>query len=73
MAPSLQARVATLALLPALALGACAIGPKLVNHAFGFNVEQDSPGHEVLAYRYGAGVVPTTSSDTSIRQFGRSR
>ncbi|NIM43260.1 MAG: hypothetical protein GTN84_18625 [Hydrogenophaga sp.] len=44
-----------------------------MNHAFGFNVEQDSPGHEVLAYRYGSGAMHTTSSDTSIRQFGRSR
>jgi hypothetical protein len=57
----------------AAVLTACATGPKLVNHAFGFNVEQDSPGHEVLAYRYGTGLMHTTSSDTSIRQFGKSR
>lgn len=54
-------------------LSACATGPKWVNHAFGFNVEQDSPEHEVLAYRYGTGAMVATSSDTSLRQFGRSR
>ena len=54
-------------------LSACATGPKLVNHAFGFDAGVDSPGHEVLAYRYGDGKGVARSSDTAIRQFGRSK
>jgi hypothetical protein len=57
----------------AAVLTACATGPKLVNHAFGFNARIDSPGHEVLAYRYGDGKGVARSSDTAIRQFGRSK
>jgi hypothetical protein len=60
-------------LLITAVLSACASGPRVVDHAFGFNIDQDSPTHEILAYRYGAGLMHTTSSETSIRQFGRSR
>ena len=53
-------------------LGGCSSGPAWVNHAFGFDVGIDSPGYEVLAYRYGQGKFHTTSSDNAIRRFGRS-
>ncbi len=53
-------------------LGGCASRPALVNHAFAFNAGTDSPGYEILAYRYGQGKFHTTSSDSAIRQFGRS-
>lgn len=60
-----------LLLLVTAALGGCAAGPKVVNHAFGFNAPRDSPQYEVLAYRYGDRKAVSTSSDTSIRQFGK--
>ena len=53
-------------------LTACASGPELVNHAFGFDAVTESPNYEVMAYRYGQGVFHTTSSNSAIRQFGRS-
>lgn len=62
-----------LAMLIALMVVGCATGPKVVNHAFGFNTPQDSPQYEVLAYKYGEGKVVSTSSDTAIRDFGGSR
>lgn len=54
-------------------LAACASGPKWVDHAFSFNVDQDSKSYEILAYRYGSGLMHSTSSDSTIRQFGQSR
>lgn len=54
-------------------LSACAGGTELVDHAFSFNVDQDSQNYEVLAYRYGNGLMNATSSDSSIKQFGKSR
>ena len=35
-----------------LTLSACATGPKLVDHAFEFDVRTDSPDIEILDYRY---------------------
>ncbi len=40
-------------LLGALVSGACASGPAVVDHAFGFDARVDSPGIEILDYRYG--------------------
>ena len=40
-------------LLCALVSGACASGPAVVDHAFGFDARVDSPGIEILDYRYG--------------------
>ena len=53
-------------------LAACASGPKWVDHAFSFNTRKESPGYEILAYRYGDGKVSFHSSDSAIRQFGES-
>ena len=40
------------------ALGACASGPRLVDHAFGFDVLNDSPDVVLLDYRYGTSKQP---------------
>lgn len=44
-------------------LTACASG--LVNHAFSFDVIADSPGIQVLDYRYGDSSISATRADTS--------
>jgi hypothetical protein len=48
-----------------LALSACAAGPKVVDHAFGFDARVDSPGIEVLAFRYGNGDYLATQGGAS--------
>lgn len=55
-----------------LLLAACAAGPAMVDHAFSFSAGTESPGYEVLAYRYGDGKGVSRSSDNAIRQFGSS-
>ena len=47
---------ATLLLALSLVLAACASGPRLVDHGFGFDAVADSPG--VLDYRYGQSHAP---------------
>lgn len=49
-----------MALLLTLVLGlvACASGPKLVDHSFGFDVLADSPDVALLDYRYGTSNQP---------------
>ena len=64
--------LAVCALMMAALLSACASGPELVNHAFGFDAVTDSPNYEVIAYKYGQGSFHTTSSNSAIRQFGQS-
>ncbi len=59
-------------LLGALVTGACASGPVVVDHAFGFDALQDSPGIEIVYYRYGNTNAPFISADLAIRQFGKS-
>lgn len=54
-----------------LALSACAIGPKYVNHAFGFDAVNESKDSEVLAYSYSREGRAIVSSDIAIRQFGK--
>ena len=53
-------------LLLALLLTACAAqqpaGPKLVDHAFGFDARVDSKDMEVLAFKYGIGGTPQTQA-----------
>lgn len=39
-------------------LGACATGPRIVDHAFEFDAARDSPDVEVLDYRYGESMNP---------------
>ena len=52
--PSFIRRIAAAFLLILVfALGACASGPQLVNHSFGFDVLADSPDVVLLDYRYG--------------------
>ncbi len=41
-------------------LTACASGPRVVDHAFSFDARWDSPGIEVLNYRYGSSNMPGT-------------
>jgi len=41
-------------------LSACASEPRQVDHAFEFNASSDSPGVEVLNYRYGNSNLPGT-------------
>ncbi len=41
-------------------LTACASGPRVVDHAFEFSASSDSPGVEVLDYRYGDSRHPGT-------------
>ena len=50
------------ALLLALAsvLSACSSGARLVDHAFSFDLFSDSPGVELLAYRYGDSNLPVS-------------
>lgn len=59
-------------LLGALFSGVCASGPVVVDHAFGFDALQDSPGVEIVYYRYGNTNGPFISADLAIRQFGKS-
>lgn len=39
--------------LALVGLSACATGPRLTDHAFEYSVSSDSPGVELLDYRYG--------------------
>ena len=41
-------------------LTTCASGPRVVDHAFSFDARWDSPGIEVLNYRYGSSNMPGT-------------
>ncbi|WP_144289936.1 hypothetical protein [Ideonella sp. A 288] len=56
----------------ALAMPGCALGPRMVDHAFGFDALADSPQVEILHYRYGSTNAAFVSADTAIRQFGKS-
>jgi hypothetical protein len=44
----------------------------MVDHAFGFDALQDSPGIEIVYYRYGNTNAPFISAKMAIRQFGKS-
>jgi hypothetical protein len=66
-------RVQGLALVAAAwLLGACAAGPQLVDHAFGFNAVADSPDIEILDYRYGDSKQPGAYNPEELRREGRS-
>jgi hypothetical protein len=60
---------AALAVLAILA--GCASGPKIVDHAFTFDVYTDSPEVELLDYRYGDSDLPGTSNPSRLREKGR--
>ena len=51
---------------------ACATGPQIVDHSFAFDARRDSPGVEVLDYRYGDSDLPGASNPDYIRKEGRS-
>ena len=53
-----------------LALAACAGGPRLVDHAFGFDAVADSPGVQVLDYRYGQSRAPGSRMPQWVREDG---
>ena len=53
------------------ALMACARGPKVVDHAFTFDVHSDSPDVELLDYRYGDSDLPGASNPSRLRDKGR--
>ena len=53
-------------------LGACAAGPRAVDHAFGFNAVADSPDIEILDYRYGDSKLPGAGNAENLRREGRS-
>lgn len=55
-----------------LTLAACASGPSMVDHAFGFDARNDSPNIEIQSYRYGTSGMTFTSSDESMRYYGKS-
>ncbi len=65
MRPALKHALMGLALVCALALSACVTGPRVVDHAFEFDALVDSPGTEILAFRYGNGEYLATESGTS--------
>lgn len=56
----------------ALAMPGCALGPRMVDHAFGFDARMDSPGVEILAFRYGAGDYLATHGEVTA-QYGLPR
>lgn len=60
--------VAFVALLVA---SGCANEPKVVNHAFTFDVGEDSPDVDLLDYRYGDSRLPGTSNSERLREEGR--
>lgn len=53
MTPNAKHFPLALCLAFALSISACAVGPRLVDHAFGFDARRDSPGIEILGFRYG--------------------
>ena len=53
-------------------VAACASGPQIVDHTFAFDALRDSPGTQVLDYRYGDSRLPGASNPDYIRREGRS-
>ncbi|MEO7939777.1 MAG: hypothetical protein ABIR55_14215 [Burkholderiaceae bacterium] len=56
-----------MAILLALLVG-CAAGPALVDHGFGFDAVADSPGIDVLDYRYGSSAAPGVRMPEQVRK-----
>jgi hypothetical protein len=52
----------------ALVMAGCASGPALVDHGFGFDAVADSPGIDVLDYRYGSSLAPGARLPESVRK-----
>lgn len=75
MTPKRRAATALFRWLVALAALLVAVGcanePKVVDHAFTFNVGRDSPDIDLLDYRYGDSRLPGTSNSERLREEGR--
>jgi hypothetical protein len=54
----------------ALLMAGCASGPARVDHGFGFDAVADSPGIDVLDYRYGTSLAPGARMPESVRKDG---
>lgn len=62
-------RLRAVLVLAALALSACGItGPKVANHAFGFDVRNAIPAVEILDYRYGQSTLPVRAPEWAIKE-----
>jgi hypothetical protein len=59
------------ALVTAILLAACTSG-SLVNHAFSFDASRESPGVEVMDYRYGDSKQPTARNPDYLLKQGKS-
>jgi hypothetical protein len=60
MKNSSRARLSALVIAVVLTLAACATRPALTDHGFQFDALRDSPGIEILNYRYGTSDLPGT-------------
>lgn len=52
----------------ACTLTACASGPKVVDHSFGFDIRSASPEVEVLDYRYGDSKLPVRAPEWAVKE-----
>jgi hypothetical protein len=52
----------------AVLMAGCASGPALVDQGFGFDAVADSPGIDVLDYRYGTSLAPGARMPESVRK-----
>ena len=70
--PSVKRVAWALFLSVVFAFVACANGPQVVDHAFGFDAVADSPGIDVLDYRYGqSNMIGTRMPDWVKTSIGR--
>lgn len=53
-------------------VSACASRPEIVDHSFAFDALVDSPGIEILDYRYGDSRIPGATNPDDLRRKGRS-
>ena len=61
-----------MALASASIVSACATSPEIVDHSFAFDALNDSPGVQVLDYRYGDSKNPGAANPDYLRKEGRS-
>ena len=59
-------------LLAVFSLAACATGPEVVDHGFGFSMFTDGQDAELIDYRYGDSRHPGASNPELMRQEGKS-
>lgn len=51
-----------------LLLAACAGGPRVVDHSFGFDIRNAVPAVEILDYRYGESRLPVYAPEEAVRE-----